>query len=274
MRIDITDDFDLEKIAGSGQCFRWERIGPQEYRIPFQEECLRIKYAGGNSYDLDCTAEEFEQIWKRYFDLEENYSVIRSRIDPDDDPYLFWAAEKEKGIRILRQDQWETLVSFIVSQNRSIPVIRRSIEMLCMKAGKRKKDRAGEEYAVFPDPKEMISLSDEDLRDCRLGYRSPYITAAAEYVLSKSEEWSMLEKTADAEVLAKLMKIRGVGIKVATCTALFGLHRMDLFPVDTRIRNVLEKEYPLGFPLDKYSPWCGVYQQYLYAGQTVSLSRT
>ena len=267
MRIDIKDDFDLEKIAGSGQCFRWERIGPQEYRIPFREECLRIRHTGGNSYELDCTGVEFEQIWKGYFDLEENYSVIRSRIDPDEDPYLFWAAEKGKGIRILRQDMWETLVSFIISQNRSIPVIRRSVELLCQKAGKRRQDRSGVEYTVFPGPTDTVLLSDEDLRDCRLGYRGLYVTAAAEYALNRTKEWDMLEKSTDAEVLAKLMEIRGVGIKVASCAALFALHRMDLFPVDTRIRQVMEKEYPLGFPMERYSPWCGVYQQYLYAAQ-------
>ena len=274
MRIETEDDFDLRKIAESGQCFRWENIGAEEYRIPFRDKCLRIAHIGANSFELDCSEEEFSSIWQKYFDLEENYAGIRSRIDPTEDPYLFQASEKGKGIRILRQDLWETLVSFIISQNRSIPVIRRSVEMLCRTAGKRRKDRKGEEYYAFPAPEAVASLSDDELMDCRLGYRCSYVRAAAEYALSRDYNPERLERSADDEVLAELTGIRGVGIKVANCVALFALHRTDLFPVDTRIRRVLEKAYPEGFPAEKYSPWCGVYQQYLYAGQNRDISRT
>ena len=129
-------------------------------------------------------------------------------------------------------------------------------------------DSAGREYAVFPGPAETAQLSEKELMDCRLGYRGEYVRAAAEHVLRQENTTNMLENASDDEALARLMEIRGVGIKVASCVALFALHRMNCFPIDTRIRKVLAEEYPKGFPMEEYSPWCGVYQQYMYAGKT------
>ena len=265
MRITIYDDFDLKKIAESGQCFRWEPLGTGGWRIPFRELCLRAEQVGDNTFELDCSEEEYERVWRVYFDLGENYAAIRGRVEEGADPYLFRAAEKGKGIRILRQDLWETLASFIVSQNRNIPIIRRSVELLCRAAGERRTDRAGEEYYSFPEPAAVAGMSGAELRDCALGYRCEYVRAAAEYALTGALDPSAFEGASDEEAVRELMRIRGVGLKVASCTALFSLHRLNVFPVDTRIRKALKNEYPGGFPDARYAPYRGVYQQYMFA---------
>ena len=182
MVIHVTDDLDLDRIAESGQCFRWQKTEENTYRIIAGSYCLYISSLGGGGFELDCSGEEFDCFWSDYFDLSENYREIRARIDPVSDPFLWQAAEHEKGIRILRQDPWEMLISFIISQNKNIPAIRRSIELLAETCGEKRTDRRGEAYYAFPDPKAVASLSEEELKGCRLGYRCKYVHAAAEAV--------------------------------------------------------------------------------------------
>ena len=114
MIVKIEDDFDLDKIAESGQCFRWEKREECVYRIIAGKICLNIAAVGDACYEMDCTEEEYTCFWKQYFDLDENYRGIRERIDPEQDPFLRHASEQEKGIRILRQDPWEMLITFIM----------------------------------------------------------------------------------------------------------------------------------------------------------------
>ena len=330
------DDFDLDKIADSGQCFRWETSVKESGGVPVYEEsgadrafdkphgqsesdprqdletnnspgktgnrlpvyrilagsrCLYISALGNGRFDLDCTDGEFEEFWRDYFDLGESYRSIRERIDPVKDPFLMNAAQYEKGIRILRQDPWETLLSFIISQNKNIPAIRRSIGLLCEACGDQRTDPLGKPYYAFPGPEAVASLSADDLNACRLGYRSAYVRAAAEAVLEGRldlKELMRLGEDSDKEknkgegndedkeknrgkekdedcIISTLTGLYGVGIKVASCTALFGLHRLDAFPVDVWMKRILAAEYPDGYPREEYAPYNGVYQQYMFA---------
>ena len=157
------------------------------------------------------------------------------------------------------------LVSFIISQNKNIPAIKKSIEMLSEMAGERKTDRRGETYYAFPTPERIAGLSGQELSDCRLGYRCKYVRAAAEAVLSGSLDLGKLTGAGEEEALAALKGIYGVGTKVANCVLLFGLHHLNAFPVDVWIKKVLEEQYPGGYPYGEYSPWNGIYQQYMFA---------
>lgn len=259
------DDFDLTRIAESGQCFRWEAQEDGGYRIPFRNSCLYIRDMGNGKFELDCSDGEFHALWRDYFDLNTDYAGIRARVDKLQDPFLYCAAQAEQGIRILRQDPWETLVSFIISQNRNIPAIRRSIDLLCRAAGEALEDRRGERYYAFPSPEGILKLGDAALDACRLGYRAKYVRAAAQRAAEGLFSAESLLETPEAETLSALTGLYGVGIKVASCVSLFGLHHLDAFPVDVWIRRVLEAEYPGGYPYELYSPYNGVYQQYMFA---------
>ena len=143
MIINIEDDFDLQRIADSGQCFRWKALPSGEYRILNGADCLYIKSRGDTCYDVSCDAAEWEDRWHEYFDFDLNYSSIRAGINPCEDSFLWRASQEEKGIRILRQDPWEMLITFIISQNKNIPAIRQSVELLCERHGERKIDCRG-----------------------------------------------------------------------------------------------------------------------------------
>ena len=269
MIITITDDFDLKKIADSGQCFRFNEVtgddGQKRYSVAALNRHVFVKELGQDKYDFDCSEDEFENFWKRYFDLDTSYSDIRSRIDKKKDSYLFAASEYGRGIRILRQDPWEMLISFIISQRKNIPAIKASIEKLCALAGDVicEDDVCGKIYS-FPTPKQLSALSLEELTGCSLGYRDKYVHQAALDVVSGAVDLSALEKVNDDQLMEELLKLFGVGVKVANCEILFGYHRLDAFPKDVWINRVLDTRYPDGFPFDDYAPYNGVMQQYLF----------
>ncbi len=265
MILETKDDLDLKKIAESGQCFRFLEISEGVFRIPHKDSCLIIKEKPPGVFDLSCEEEEFDALWKAYFDMDLSYSDVRHRIDKDKDPFLFEAAESQKGIRILQQDLFETFISFIISQNRNIPAIKNSIELLCEKCSAPSKDPLGNTYYPFPTAERIAALSLDDLTECRLGYRNTYIKRFAENVASGNIELDSFNNMSDDECLKELTKIYGVGKKVASCVMLFGLHRINAFPIGVWIKRILENEYKDGYPFDKYAPYNGIYQQYMFA---------
>ena len=265
MILTIGDDFDLARIAGSGQCFRWERGADGWWRILHGAECLYARELGDGRFSFSCEEAEFDNLWREYFDLSEDYAAIRRRIDPEADPFLWTAAERERGIRILRQDPWEMLITFILSQNKNIPGIHRCVEALCEACGERRTDVRGREYYAFPSPAALAALEEEELRACRLGYRCGYVHLAAEAVRDGALDLNALLSAEEDEALRALQQLPGVGLKVASCVALFGLHRLNAFPRDVWVKRILTNEYPGGYPFESYSPYNGVYQQYMFA---------
>ena len=266
MILKITDDFDLNKIAESGQCFRWFLLPDGGYLIPHRDYSLIIrKVSGKDTYELSCSEEEYKKIWAPYLDMENDYSHIRSLIPQKKDPFLYEASESQKGIRILKQDFFETLISFIISQNRNIPAIKRSIELLCESCGDERIAPDGSKYFAFPSAERIAKLSPDELDACRLGYRCRYIHETAFQVANGQIDIDGFEKLSDDECMEKLLSITGVGKKVASCVLLFGLHRIDAFPIDVWIKRILENEYKDGYPMEDYRPYNGIYQQYMFA---------
>ena len=265
MQIRIEDDLDLNKIAESGQCFRWTGICPGTYQIIARDKCIRIKALEDNLFDMDCSEEEYTSFWFNYLDLGESYEVIRRRINREKDEFLYRAAEYEKGIRILNQDPWEMLITFIISQNKNIPAIRRSVEKLAEKCGMEITNGAGEKYFAFPTPGALAELREEQLKECGLGYRCRYVKEAAEAVVKGRLDLISLKESDEETAMLALNRLTGVGKKVASCVSLFGLHHLDSFPIDVWIKRILEEQYPRGYPFEEYSPYNGVYQQYMFA---------
>lgn len=263
IEIQITDDFDLDRIADSGQCFRWNKDSSGSYRIIHKGHCLRIRPLGKDRFALSCKEDVYQAVWYDYFDLGEDYRSIRGRVNREVDPFLAGACEYGKGIRILRQDPWEMLISFIISQNKNIPAIKKSVELLCEAAGKHCEALEGG-YYLFPTPEEILSLSDEALAACRIGYRCRYVKAAAMDVAEGKLYLEGLKNESEGTTIKALTSVCGVGAKVANCVSLFGLHHVNAFPIDVWIRRILENEYPDGYPMENYNPYNGIYQQYMF----------
>ena len=262
MIITIHDDFNLQRIIDSGQCFRPVKIPDGRYRFITGKHLLHIQELGDGRYEVDCSRWNWKHTWKSYFDLNASYAAIRRSI-PDSDTYLTWAAEYSQGIRILRQDPWEMLITFIISQRKSIPAIRSAVEMLCEKAGTLCEE-GGENFYTFPRPGELARLSEEDLRECSLGYRAPYIYQTVRKVRREKinlYQWNILT---DEKLVEKLMEFPGVGIKVANCTALFGYHRIARAPVDVWIERVIREHYGGQNPFVSYPETAGIMQQYMF----------
>ena len=281
MILETEDDFDPVKIARSGQCFRWteemRESGPA-FRVIAFGRVLHLRRLKNGKWRLSCTRDVFLRIWRKYFDLDLDYRAVRAMIPPED-AYLAAAAEYAKGIRILRQDPWETLISFIISQNRNIPAIRRSVEKLCETAGKPIREPAAERYGgaagpegerarlyAFPTPEAVAGMSGEALDACRLGYRAPYVRKTAELAADGRLNLAAMAALPPKEQMAELTALYGVGVKVAGCVMLFGFHSLDAFPRDVWINRVLDKVYGgfENYPMARYSPYNGIMQQYLF----------
>ncbi len=257
--------FDVKAVAESGQCFRWQETAPGAYRIVAFGRLLHIRQDPTTGTILaDCTKKEYKGLWASYFDAETDYEAIIHSIPPRD-AYLRKAARVGEGIRILRQDSWETLISFIISQRKNIPAIRQAVEKLCAAAGRVIAEEDGNPVFSFPDAAELSRLSMEDLKACGLGYRAKYIYEAARRFGPEGWPSEAYGKLGDKELATALCDIFGVGRKIADCTMLFGFHRLGAFPMDVWMHRVEELHYPKGIPVKKYGPWAGVMQQYMFA---------
>ena len=256
------ENFDLTQICGSGQCFRMREESTGQFSVIAGEKYLRIEQQGKDCF-FYCNEAEFHGFWKGYFDLEEDYASYIGKIAPDDD-YLQSAAEFGCGIRILRQDLWEMIVSFLISQQNNIVRIRRCIEKLCESYGEKLIDAQGEAYYAFPVPESLADLNEDALMACNLGYRSKYVVRAAKRIASGECDLENIRQLPYREAKEELLKLYGVGEKVADCICLFALHNLEAFPVDTHIKQALQKHYKKGFPKRRYRGCEGVLQQYIF----------
>jgi N-glycosylase/DNA lyase len=251
------DAFDPDVTFDCGQCFRWNRRGDGAWSGVAYGHPLTVKKDGGRLLLEGADEKSFELIFRRYFDLDRDYDEVRERLSHD--PTLAAAIGFAPGIRILRQEPWEALCSFIISQNNNIPRIKGIVSRLCENFGD---EIAPGEYA-FPPAGRLAGLSAEELSPLRSGFRAKYILDAARRVSGGEIDFEALcEMPLDA-ARKMLMAIKGVGPKVADCALLFGCGRLDAFPVDVWIKRVLARFYPDGFP-QEYMNYGGIAQQFLF----------
>ncbi|MEG1445696.1 MAG: DNA glycosylase [Ruthenibacterium sp.] len=256
------NNFDIKTIANSGQCFRFHKISEQEYRVIAKNKVLHLSQPDENTCVLDCNAHDFAAIWQPYFDFDTDYSVFVRSAAPDD-IFLQNAVQYGKGMRILRQDAFEMLITFIISQRKNIPAIKQCVETLCTQFG-RPIEPAEERAFAFPTPQALAAQSVDTLRACALGYRAPYVQTAAKMVASGALDLNAAQKMDDESLYQLLLTVPGVGPKVANCVMLFGFYRIASFPRDVWINRMIDAEYGGVFPLERYSGYAGVIQQYIF----------
>ncbi len=263
MKITIDDDLDLDKIINSGQCFRPKKTGDRSYTFITGEHTVDITDVTDrpdgccdmpSGLEVSCSQKEWDEIWHPYFDLDTDYRKIRNSI-PEDDVFLKNAARFGAGIRILRQDKFETLISFIISQRKSIPAIRSCVEKLVGSYGKN---------GFFPKPDELMRATGDELRSCGLGYRVPYIMKTTETVACGKIDLEAIDGLSDDELFDRLKSFNGVGDKVANCVELFAYHRTGRAPVDTWIARVIRERYNGKDPFPRYKNTAGIMQQYMF----------
>jgi N-glycosylase/DNA lyase len=238
--VEGVDRFDPVHVFECGQCFRWHREDDGSYTGIAMGRVVNIKKTGHNLIIRNASVEDFKNTWYHYFDLARNYSAIIESVSKDD--IMKKAVEFGQGIRILRQDFFETLISYIISANNSIPRIRKIISVLSEMYG-RKLYFNGSTYYTFPQANELAKAEPEELKECRGGYRCRYVIETARMYEREPVDKTALAKAKILESKKILMRCSGVGEKVAECTLLYSGTRYDVFPTDVWVRRVMEELY-------------------------------
>lgn len=277
LTVEEVRDFDLDHIFDCGQCFRWEKQPDGRYLgtafgksvlMDYDAEEEKLKIHGADR-------EDFETVWRRYLDLDRDYSAIKKTLAQKDN-IVAEAIKYGHGIRILNQEKWETLLSFIISQNNNIPRIKKCIESLARTLGDKSGEYHGREFYSLPSPETLAAASLEDLAPCRLGYRARYLIETAKQVADEGME--SLERLGSEEVSSRetfeaLKGYCGVGPKVANCIALFSMGKLDRFPIDVWVKKVMNRLYGIdendmktmaSFAEESFGQYGGIAQQYLF----------
>lgn len=277
-------DFNIEDILECGQCFRFRKIEDKHYQIVAYKRVLNIIQHDSMIEFYPCSREEFEDIWIEYFDLNTNYKDIKEKLK--EDKILKEAIEFAEGIRILNQEPFECLISFIISQNNRIEMIKKVIGNICERYGDKVLSDINEdedEYQdedievnnyLFPDLDKLKDLKQEDFRECKTGFRDKYIVDAINKIKDGDLILDELIELPEEEARKELLKVKGVGNKVADCTLLFSLKKRSVFPTDVWVKRVMEHYYFEGketsikkiekFARDKWGDLAGYAQQYLF----------
>ncbi len=273
VRVRYSGAYNLAKTLDCGQCFRWERVADDEWLGVALGHLISVKQINDELIIYNSTAEEFNDIWCHYFALDEDYDAIdRELLENCQNPTFIEALEQGKGIRILHQDSWEALCSFIVSQNNNIPRIKKIIDALSFALGKQidasgmeNHGARGKEFYSFPTAEAILEAGEEFIFSLKTGFRAKYIIDAALKWCDgtvNEEELKRIENLDDA--IAYLCTVKGIGLKVASCALLFGFERYDPFPIDVWMKRVLDKYFEKDFNPSTFGKYAGIAQQYLF----------
>lgn len=233
--------FDLLAGSGTDENEKWFTVFSADRRLAISQEGTQVR--------LWCDKRDYEEYWKHYLDMDRDYESLRRRIDKKD-AFLTRAAEAGRGLRILNQDLFETIISFIISQQKQIPLIRKCIEALCERFGEKHlcegQGNRDDYWYGFPRPEVLAAAGEDGLKGLSLGYRERYIHETSVLFLEKERALrKSVESKRHDETKKILLSFTGIGEKVADCISLFACENLDAFPVDTHIISIMEREYPV-----------------------------
>ena len=248
--------FNLRETLNCGQCFRFEEAADGVFFGVVKDKLIKVKEENEKIIFYNTTKEEYDSLLHDYFDFGRDYEAINNSIVGNE--LLTKIIESEKGIRILKQDPFEALISFIISANNNIPRIKAIVSRLCESYGE--KIEGG---YTFPTPSVLANKTPEELSHLRAGFRAKYIIDAAKKVTSGEVVLEAIYGMPLDEAREKLKTILGVGDKVADCTLLFGFQKLDAFPKDVWIKRAMEKYFPCGLPKTA-EQYMGIVQQYIF----------
>ena len=256
-------NFSLSDIFDCGQCFRFNKEADGSYCGVAGGKYIKLSQTGDTLTVFNSSLKDFNNLWYDYFDLQFDYNACIDSFSFDET--LKKASEYAKGIRILHQNHWETLCSFIISQNNNIPRIKKIIESLCETYGDKVfTDPTGKNYFSFPSPEKILEAGEQKIFDLKTGFRAKYIIDAAKKVCDGTVDLKKIEDIDTETALETLCSIKGVGPKVASCVLLFSFRKYDCFPIDVWVKKILAKYYPDFSGKEYFGEYAGIAQQYLF----------
>lgn len=277
IEINNVKSFNLKHIFECGQCFRWNENEDGSYTGIVGKNVIKISMINNNIIAKSYGEDDLQKLFNFYFDMETNYEEIKEKLRKIDN-YMVTSIQHGEGIRILNQDLWETIISFIISANNNIPRIKGIIEKMSKKYG----DEIvwnNEKYYTFPTVNQLSKASVEDLRKLGLGFRDIRIFETTRMIRENQINLEKLHKEKNTNIVRDdLLQLSGVGPKVADCILLFStLKRFDVFPIDVWVRRVMNELYIknedetkvskkqiLEIAEEKFGNLCGMAQQYLF----------
>jgi N-glycosylase/DNA lyase len=281
VKVESVSLFDVGKIFDCGQCFRFDIVEDSPHAVEFAG-CAMGKYVsfgqdGDTLYIYNSTLEDYENIWEKFLGLEEDYGAINESIlSLSENQALSDAVRLSSGIRILKQEPWEAICSFIISQNNNIPRIKKLVAALCKACGDKidisnmKEHIATAHQAIdgnfysFPTPDRVLELGVDGLAALKTGFRAKYIHDAAQRLEGGELDLDLLLSSSTEDATKHLCTVKGIGPKVASCALLFGFSKLDAFPVDVWIKKVIEKYFDKDFAPSDLGKFAGIAQQYLF----------
>lgn len=265
-------DFVPEHIFECGQAFRWHVEEDGSYTAISHGKVVNVKRDEKDVIFSNTNMEDFNNIWYNYFDLDRDYGKIKKELSKD--PILEEAIKFGGGIRIINQEPFETIISFIISANNQIPRIKKSIELISQNYGELIDEYNGKEYFSFPRPEVLAKVDEEELKEkTKVGYRAKYIINTSKMIKNKEIDIEKLYDIPTNEAKKILMKLPGVGPKVSDCILLFSLDKNDAFPIDVWVKRVMEYFYLKEdtklkaielYAEEKFGELAGFAQQYLF----------
>ena len=239
---DLDIKISLHETINSGQIFLWENYGNDWFVLDGNDIIM------GKQTPFEVIT--FSKIAKNFFREDDNYEKILKDITKD--KIVKKATNRYPGLRITRQDPFQCCISFIVSSNSNIPNIRMRLQKLCRKFGKKVRFQK-RDFVLFPEPKRLARATLQELKECKLGYRSKYVLDTSQAIASGEVDLDELKKMKYEQAREVLLKLPGIGDKVADCVMLFSLEKLDSFPLDTWMLKILQKYYSNNICIDKKS---------------------
>ncbi len=257
IEVEGVKDFELRDTLLCGQCFRFNEQQDGSFFGVAKDKKLNLE-KHGETLVFYTSEEDFLSFWKDYFDLDLDYSKVKEKLS-EIHPTLSEAVKFAPGIRILKQDSFEALISFIISQNNNIKRISGIVDRLCQLCGK----EIEKGMFAFPEISVLAKMSPEDLAPIRAGFRARYIIDAAKKVESGEVSFDRIRDLSYDEAKAELMKITGVGVKVADCVLLYGFHKLQGFPMDVWMKRAMAVLFDSLNP-ESFGEYAGIAQQYIF----------
>ncbi len=265
------DCFNLKYTLECGQCFRWKNNNDYYVGV-IKDRVIKIRQDRDYIYVRSNEQKDLEKVVKEYFELEKDYSSIEKRIASLDD-YVKKALKNTSGMRHLKQDFFETIISYIISANNNIPRISKSVNEISKRYGK-KIEFDDEEYYLFPTPEQLKDVTIDDYRACGVGFRDKYIYNTVKRINNKEIDLVKMQDMDTPSLRKELLSLMGIGPKVADCILLFSCGRQEVFPIDVWVERVMKKLYfndeniskkeILKYASDNFGNDAGIVQQHLF----------
>lgn len=262
-------NFDLENTITCGQIFRFTKEENNSFTIVISDRVINLEYDGNNLYADSNKEENLEKVIKEYLDLERNYISIIEKIKSMDSK-LGKYLDDSIGLKMIKQNPIECIVSYVISQNNSVRNIQNSLNLISQKYGEKVIFR-NKEYYLFPSLEKLINMSEEEFRECKVGFRDKYLVGIIKSISSRELDVDKIYEMSSMKAMEYLMKFKGIGMKVASCILLFAYQKFDVYPVDTWVKKFMLEDYGIEgevnirkFASETYKEYCGLAIQYMF----------